>query len=89
MSRQARPSRARKGEVEIWQRRFWDHCIRDEEDLRRHLDYIHYNPVKHGLVRRPLDWPWSSFARYVSLGWYSPEWGCLEPESFEGLEVGE
>ena len=66
---QARPSRARKGEVEVWQRRFWDHCIRNEDDYRRHFDYIHYNPVKHGLVHRPLDWPWSSFARYVHMGW--------------------
>ncbi len=89
ISRRARPSLARKGEVEVWQRRFWDHCIRDEGDFRRHFDYIHYNPVKHGLVRRPLDWPWSSFARYVGLGCYAPEWGCLEAESIENLEVGE
>jgi putative transposase len=59
----------------IWQRRFWEHTIRDEEDLDAHFDYIHYNPVKHGLVQSPRDWPWSSFHRYVRLGHYTPNWG--------------
>jgi putative transposase len=53
-------SRQRKGEVTLWQRRFWEHCLRDETDFRRHLDYLHFNPVKHGHVLCPGDWLWSS-----------------------------
>ena len=49
----------------MWQRRFWEHLIRDEMDLARHLDYIHYNPVKHGYVANVVDWPYSTFHRYV------------------------
>jgi len=56
-------SRQRRGEAAIWQRRFWEHTLRDEADLNRHVDYIHFNPVKHGLVKRAADWPWSSFHR--------------------------
>lgn len=58
-------SREAKRERGIWQRRYWEHQIRDDEDRARHVDYIHYNPVKHGLVRRPGDWPHSSFHRFV------------------------
>jgi putative transposase len=72
-------SRARKGEHGVWQRRFWEHQIRDEADLERHVDYIHYNPVKHGYAVRPGDWPWSSFSRHFSLGQYPPDWGKTEP----------
>ncbi|QEH35109.1 Transposase IS200 like protein [Aquisphaera giovannonii] len=72
-------SRVRKGERGIWQRRFWEHRIQDEDDLERHADYIHYNPVKHGLARRPADWPWSSFLRHVRLGQYAADWGRTEP----------
>jgi putative transposase len=68
-------SRVKRGEAAIWQRRFWEHTLRDEEDLNRHMDYIHYNPVKHGLVGRVGDWPWSSFSRYVQSGRYEPDWG--------------
>jgi REP-associated tyrosine transposase len=60
----------------VWQRRFWEHTIRDETDLENHFDYIHYNPVKHGLVQRPCDWPWSSFHRWVRAGHYQPNWGA-------------
>ncbi len=63
-------SRKRKEEVCIWQRRFWEHQIRDEKDLQGHVDYIHYNPVKHGLVRQIEDWPWSTYHRYVQDGFY-------------------
>ena len=63
-------SRARKREVCIWQRRFWEHQIRDENDLQRHVDYIHYNPVKHGLVDHVEDWPWSTYHRYAKDGFY-------------------
>ena len=62
----------------VWQPRFWEHVIRDPEDLARHLDYIHYNPVKHGHAVRPLDWPYSSFKRYVRWGVYPCSWGCNE-----------
>jgi putative transposase len=68
-------SRARRGERGIWQRRFWEHAIRDESDWQRHMDYIHFNPVKHGHVRRVADWPYSSFHRYVDLGIYPRDWG--------------
>jgi putative transposase len=54
--------------VTIWQRRFWEHQIRNERDLQRHVDYIHYNPVKHGLVRQVEDWPWSTYHKYVKEG---------------------
>jgi len=69
-----------RNEQMLWQRRFWEHAIRDQEDWRRHMDYIHYNPVKHGLVDHPGEWRWSSFGRAVSRGWYEPSWGATEPE---------
>ena len=62
-------------EKSIWQRRFWEHLIRDENDWRHHMDYIYYNPVKHGYVSRPIDWPYSSFKRDVGKGLYSADWG--------------
>jgi putative transposase len=68
------PSRAAKGERGIWQRRFWEHTIRDENDFAHHMDYIHINPVKHGLVPRVSDWPYSSFHRMVKLGVYPEDW---------------
>ena len=58
----------------VWQPRFWDHVIRSTDDLNRHIDYIHYNPVKHGLVAAPREWPLSSFFRYVSQGYYDRDW---------------
>jgi putative transposase len=61
--------------VSIWQRGFWDHVIRDEEDLATHLDYIHWNPVKHGLVKRVEDWADSSFKDWVDKGFYGTDWG--------------
>jgi putative transposase len=63
------------GESALWQRRFWEHTIRDDRDFERHVDYIHYNPVKHGLVGRVRDWPHSSFHRYVRLGLVPQDWG--------------
>ena len=63
-----------KGERTVWQHRFWEHMIRDEDDFRCHVEYIHYNPVKHGLVSNVKDWPWSSFHRYVRDGIYSSDW---------------
>ncbi|MEM7228757.1 MAG: transposase [Planctomycetota bacterium] len=69
-------SRPRRTERGFWQRRFWEHCIRDEDDLNAHLDYIHYNPVKHRVARCPHAWPWSSFHSYVRRGVLPYEWGC-------------
>jgi putative transposase len=69
------PARGRKGERSVWQRRFWEHPIRDEEDHRRHVDYIHFNPVKHGWVMRAADWPYSSLHRSVRQGLLPPDWG--------------
>ena len=69
-------SRLRKNEKAIWQRRFWEHLIRNHEDLRRHVEYIHYNPVKHGLTNTPFDWRYSSFHRYVDKGMYDMNWGA-------------
>jgi len=67
-------SRIRHGESNVWQRRFWEHCIRDTKDFEAHCDYIHYNPVKHGLVDKPVDWEYSSFHRYIREGKYSVGW---------------
>ncbi len=71
-------SRAKRCERGIWQRRFWEHLIRDEEDFARHVDYIHWNPVKHQHVAQPLDWPHSSFHRYVREGLLPADWGVGE-----------
>ena len=68
-------SRNRKHEATIWQRRFWEHTLMDENDYYHHIDYIHYNPVKHGLVEKVSEWPWSSFHRYVRMGFYDMAWG--------------
>ena len=70
------PSRRKHRESNVWQRRFWEHTISDERDLHRHLDYIHYNPVKHGLVSCPHLWEYSSFHKWVNKGTYSLNWGC-------------
>jgi putative transposase len=78
-SRSARSvSERRRG---VWQRRFWEHMIRDEDDLEAHVDYIHYNPVKHGLVRSPRDWRWSTFHRFVRAGHYQASWASAPDES--------
>ena len=74
-SEQRNDSKIAKREKGIWQRRFWEHQIRDELDLQRHVDYVHYNPVKHGLVRQVKDWPQSSFHRHVERGLLDVNWG--------------
>ena len=68
------PSKIAKREKGIWQRRYWEHAIRDDIDFERHVNYIHYNPVKHGLVTRVADWPFSSFHRYVAQGILPADW---------------
>jgi len=68
-------SRRSKGERGIWQRRFWEHMIRDQKDFSRHCDYIHYNPVKHEYVNLPIEWKYSSFRKFVEKGQYPENWG--------------
>jgi putative transposase len=69
-------ARCKHRERGIWQKRFWEHRIRNEEDMMRHVNYIHFNPVKHGLARCPHVWPYSSFARWVKEGYYKNDWLC-------------
>jgi putative transposase len=64
-----------RGECDLWQRRFWEHTIRDDGDFQRCVDYIHYNPVKHGLVASPAEWRWSSLHRFISQGTLPSDWG--------------
>ena len=73
------PAQAAKGERGVWQPRFWEHTIEDEDDLQRCTDYIHWNPRKHQLVSRVRDWPWSSFHRFVKAGEYGEDWGGERP----------
>lgn len=75
-SERRRASRIAKGERGIWQRRYWEHLIRDERDYSRHVDYVHYNPVKHGHVKYAADWPYSSIHRYIRLGLMTRDWGA-------------
>ena len=77
-------SRSDKGERGIWQRRYWEHTIRDEGDLAHHVDYVHFNPVKHGHVERVRDWPYSSFGRMVKLGIYPPDWAGARSDEPSG-----
>ena len=88
---QGRKNDGRRG---VWQPKFWEHTIRNEDDFERHFDYIHYNPVKHGLVKCPEDWRWSSFQRWVRQGVYPKHWGCSDRQArlqFDDIEntVGE
>lgn len=76
-----RPSRSAKRERGIWQRRYWEHLIRDDLDLQTHVDYIHHNPVKHGYVAQASAWPHSSIHRYIRMGWLKEDWGV-------GIEKG-
>jgi len=76
-------SRERKKEKPIWQRRFWEHLIRNQQDLNRHIEYIHYNPVKHGLIKAPADYLYSSFHRYVERGIYDAQWGAGDIVEFD------
>ncbi|MBD2577374.1 transposase [Oscillatoria sp. FACHB-1406] len=69
-------SRQKRQERNLWQRRYWEHAIRDEEDFARHCDYIHYNPVKHGLCTTPQHWRFSSIHRFITSGIYPKDWGC-------------
>jgi putative transposase len=76
----------RRGERGIWQRRYWEHTIRDGRDYAVHMDYVHFNPVRHGLVQSPGDWEFSSFRRCVTEGLYPPDWACGGDEPGEAGE---
>ena len=91
LPKQERISRSRqsKGERGIWQRRFWEHLIRDESDYEKHVDYIHYNPVKHGYVSCACDWLHSSIHRYIDRGLLKNTWGCKGQYVDEEMSVGE
>ena len=82
-------SRSHRQEGGVWQRRFWDHIIRDEPDFHRHLDYLHWNPVKHGYVKRVIDWPYSTFHRFVAQGLYPPDWGGINEDETANINFGE
>ena len=68
------PSRLRHRNRGVWAKRFYEHTIRNYRDYKRHLDYIHFNPVKHGHVQRACDWPWSTFHSFVRKGEYPADW---------------
>ena len=83
-------SRHQKNERGIWQRRYWEHTIRDEQDLKRCVDYVHWNPKKHRYVKRVRDWEYSTFHRYVDQGEYDIDWGASDPTSeFESCQWGD
>ena len=89
---EAATSRSRKEKKErgVWQKRYWEHTVKDEEDLKRCVDYVHWNPKKHGLVANVRDWPWSSFHRYIELGEYTRDWGANDPTpGYNAPEWGE
>jgi len=79
-------SRVNRRELPVWQRRYWEHIIRDDEDYRHHVDYIHFNPVKHGYVKSAIDYPWSTFHRFVREGLCPSDWGTFD-EGFETVDV--
>ena len=72
------PSLARKRESGVWQRRFWEHTIRDDRDFRKHVNYIHYNPVKHKYVKSPVEWRYSSIHTYIQRGLLAEDWSADE-----------
>jgi len=77
-------SKYKRKEGTVWQRRFWEHHIRDERDDEKHIDYIHYNPAKHGDVNNVMDWPYSTFHRYQRAGLYPSDWGGVNNDSGVG-----
>lgn len=82
-------SRRKRNELSLWQRRYWEHQIRNENDLARHVDYIHWNPLKHGLVDKVSDWPYSTFHRYVDEGVYPKNWCGDSSAVWNEAEFGE
>jgi putative transposase len=82
-------SHIKRSESTLWQRRFWEHQIRDERDYQTHMDYIYWNPVKHGHVTAVKDWPYSTFHRDVERGIYSNNWGSVDLGKLSGRDFGE
>ena len=85
------PDQQRQGRRGVWPSRFMEHMIRDDDDFIAHVEYIHYNPVKHGIVSRACDWRWSSFHRYVKAGHYDLNWGAdagAPPVATAGVDMG-
>ncbi|MEO0967048.1 MAG: transposase [Cyanobacteria bacterium J06639_18] len=74
-------SREKRKESNLWQRRFWEHLIRDENDFINHCNYIHFNPVKHGLCQTPTEWEFSSIHRFIAQGLYPKNWGNYNPHT--------
>lgn len=73
--------------LELWQKRFWDHIIRNEKDLQNHLDYIHFNPVKHSLVGKPEDYKYSSYSKWLNEGFYRSGWGYSLPDNIRDMDL--
>ncbi|MFM8333295.1 MAG: REP-associated tyrosine transposase [Candidatus Methylumidiphilus sp.] len=80
-------SKIKHRESTVWQRRHIEHRIRDDRDFANHCDYIHYNPVKHGLTNRPCDWPYSSFHRFVKRGIYPQHWALANPDTLNSADL--
>ena len=78
-----RTSRLAKGERGVWQRRFWEHLVTDDNDLERHVDYVHINPVKHGHAARAADWPYSSIHGYIRRGWLPKDWAASMDDAWD------
>ena len=73
-------------ETSLWQKRFWDHIIRNENDFKKHMDYIHYNPVKHGITLKPEEYKYTSFNKWVENGFYEKGWGHSQPDDLTDIE---
>ena len=82
-------SRLARGENPFWQRRYWEHQIRDDLDFEKHVDYLHWNPMKHGHVSKVVDWPYSTFHRFVDQGLYPVDWSGCSTEKMEERDFGE
>ena len=84
-SRRYRNQRPEFKQSKIWQPRYWEHVVRDQDDFDKHVDYVHYNPVKHGLVKSVKDWRYSSFGKFYEQGFYEEGWGDDKPNTIIGL----
>lgn len=82
-------SREKRREGAVWQRRFWEHTVRDDADYRTHVDYIHWNPVKHGYVKQVRDWPYSTFHRFAAKGVYPEDWAGIDEGDIDDSRFGE
>ena len=87
MNEKISESRKKKRERGIWQRRYWEHLIKDAQDYEHHINYVHFNPVKHGYVLNPSDWEYSSIHRFIRHGILNEGWGCND--DFEEFRFGE